>query len=300
MNPSFLFMLIVPLIWAINFVFGKMLIQMLPPFTISAIRFTIAGLIFVIWILATKKKLPRGDKKFYFNLLLVTLTGIVFYNSILYFGLRYTSTVNGTIINSFNPIPTILLAVIILKEKINWSNISGAFLSILGVFLIMSSGSLSTISKLSIGDIIILLNTFVWALFSVLGKKVMKVMSPLESVAFTTLMGLPFLWLFSSLELHAKPIPSLPGSAIAMLVFLGIFASFLAFIWWYRGIQDFGASGAAIFYNLIPLYVLIISSVILKEPVYSYQLIGGGLIIAGVLLSTLYGAGVQKGKSQSA
>lgn len=273
--------------------------QMLPPFTIGAIRFTIAGLIFVIWILAKKKKLPRGDKNFYFTLLLVSLTGIVFYNSILYLGLRYTSVINGTIINSFNPIPTILLAVIILKEKINWSNISGALLSIVGVFLIMSSGSLTTISKFSIGDIIILLNTFVWALFSVLGKKVMKVMSPLETIAFTTLMGLPFLWVISSLELHANQVNSLPGSAIAMLVFLGIFASFLAFIWWYKGIQDFGASGAAIFYNLIPLYVLIISSVFLKEPIYSYQIIGGGLIIAGVLLSTLYGAGVKNQQSQS-
>lgn len=274
--------------------------QMLPPFTIGAIRFTIAGLIFVIWILAKKKKLPRGDKNFYFTLLLVSLTGIVFYNSILYLGLRYTSVINGTIINSFNPIPTILLAVIILKEKINWSNISGALLSIVGVFLIMSSGSLTTISKFSMGDIIILLNTFVWALFSVLGKKVMKVMSPLETIAFTTLMGLPFLWVISSLELHANQVNSLPGSAIAMLVFLGIFASFLAFIWWYKGIQDFGASGAAIFYNLIPLYVLIISSVFLKEPIYSYQIIGGGLIIAGVLLSTLYGAGVKNQQSQSA
>lgn len=274
--------------------------QMLPPFTIGAIRFTIAGLIFVIWILAKKKKLPRGDKNFYFTLLLVSLTGIVFYNSILYLGLRYTSVINGTIINSFNPIPTILLAVIILKEKINWSNISGAILSIVGVFLIMSSGSLTTISKFSMGDIIILLNTFVWALFSVLGKKVMKVMSPLETVAFTTLMGLPFLWIISSFELHANQVNSLPGSAIAMLVFLGIFASFLAFIWWYKGVQDFGASGAAIFYNLIPLYVLIISSVFLKEPIYSYQIIGGGLIIAGVLLSTLYGTGVKNQQSQSA
>jgi drug/metabolite transporter (DMT)-like permease len=287
MNWSFLIMLLVPLIWSINFIFGKMLISMLPPFTIGAIRFTIAGLLFLVWIWIKKKKLPRGDWHLYLNLLIVSLTGIVAFNSILYIGLRYTSVVNGTIINSFNPIPTFILAIVILKEKISWPKITGALLSIMGVFLIMSSGNLTMINKFSTGDIIILLNTFIWALFSVMGKKVMNLLSPLETIAFTTLMGLPFLWLASFIEIHVYQVQSLSWSAVAMLVFLGIFASFLAFVWWYKGIQDFGASGAAIFYNLIPLYALIISRFLLGEPIYSFQIFGGLLIIGGVVLSSL-------------
>jgi drug/metabolite transporter (DMT)-like permease len=115
----------------------------------------------------------------------------------------------------------------------------------------------------------------------------MKVLSPMESIAFTTVMGMPFLWVISAFEIHVNHVTSLPWSAVFLLVFLGIFASVLAFIWWYRGIRDFGASGAATFYNLIPLYSVIISSLFLGEAVYSYHIIGGLLIIGGILMSSL-------------
>jgi drug/metabolite transporter (DMT)-like permease len=287
MKRSFILMLIVPFLWALNFVFGKMLVGILPPFAIAAGRFTVAGIIFGLWIIICRKRLPQTDMPFLLNLVMISLTGVVAFNGILYVGLQYTTVANSTIVNSFNPIPTMLLAALILKEKVTGAQYGGALLSIIGVFIIISAGNVSSLAKFNIGDIIIFLNTFVWALFSVLGKKAMKVLSPLESIAFTTVMGLPFLWLLTAWEVHAYQVTSLPWSAVGLLVFLGIFASVLAFVWWYQGIRDFGASGAAIFYNLIPLYTLIISGLYLRETIYAYHIIGGLLIIAGILVSSL-------------
>lgn len=287
MKRSFILMLIVPFLWALNFVFGKVLVGVLPPFTIAGGRFTVAGIIFGLWIIIGRKKLPRTDLPFILNLVLISLTSVVAFNGILYVGLKYTTVANGTIVNSFNPIATMLLAALILKEKVTGPQCAGAILSIIGVFIIISAGNPGSLAKFNIGDMIIFLNTFIWALFSVLGKKAMQVLSPLETIAFTTLMGLPLLWLASAWEVHVYHVSSLPWSAVGLLVFLGIFASVLAFVWWYQGIRDFGASGAATFYNLIPLYSLIISSLYLGESVYAYHIIGGLLIIVGILVSSL-------------
>ncbi len=286
MKRSFILMLIVPFLWALNFVFGKVLVGMLPPFTIAGGRFTVAGIIFGLWILFRKKRLPQTDFKFILTLFLISLTSVVTFNGVLYVGLKYTTVVNGTIVNSFNPIPTMLLAFIILKEKVNWKQVMGAIISIFGVGVIVSGGNINSLSSFNYGDIIIFLNTFVWALFSVLGKKVMKVMSPLETIAFSTCMGLPLLWLICGVELHYHPVESLSLTAIFLVIFLGIFASVLAFVWWYQGIRDFGASGASAFYNLIPLYSLLLSVIFLGEELHIYHALGCLLIIGGVIISS--------------
>ena len=61
MKRSFILMLIVPFLWALNFVFGKVLVDLLPPYTIAGGRFTVAGIIFGLWILLRKKRLPQTD-----------------------------------------------------------------------------------------------------------------------------------------------------------------------------------------------------------------------------------------------
>lgn len=283
---SFFLMLLVPFIWSLNSFIGKVLIETLPPFTISGARFTVAGVIFVLWIILTRKKLPRANFSFYRDLFILSVSGIFAFNSIYYIGLKYTSIVNASIINAFNPIPIIILSAIFLKEKVTWQQYLGALLSIVGVVFIVSSGNLNLFS-FNLGDILILIDTFIWAIFSIVGKKVMQLITPLETVAFSTLMALPLLWLVSTIELNVYQVNKLDSSSIAAIVFLGIFASCLAFVWWYKGIDDFGASGSAVFYNLIPVYSLLLIRFYYNEPVYLYQIAGGLLTIVGVLISSL-------------
>ncbi|MEN6326776.1 MAG: DMT family transporter [Syntrophomonas sp.] len=300
MKRSLLIMLIVPFFWALNFVFSKYLIGFLPPFSITGGRFTVAGILFMLWIILKKKRLPEGDPSLYLYLFVIGFSGVFAFNSILYIGLQHTSVVNATLINAFNPVATIILAVLILREKVSGPQYAGAALSIIGVFFIMSSGRLNFINRVNLGDIIIFGNTFVWAFYSVIGKKVMGKLQPLETIAFSTLMALPFLWLATAIEVHVYQVSSLPWTAVFLLLFLGIFASMLANIWWYEGIKDLGASGAASFYNLIPLYSLLISWLYLNESIYSYQIIGGLMIIGGVLLSSLaLSNGIPAVKSES-
>lgn len=297
MNSSYALLLGVPLIWGLNFVFGKALSSSLPPFTIAAGRFSVAALVFGIWLLAKKKALPPPATRL--PLLLVGLTGVFVFNSILYLGLRYTTAVNGTLINAFNPMVTIFLAAVLLKEKTNWQQYGGAALSLLGVALIVSKGALHGLAgfNLNPGDVIIFFNTFNWAFFSTYGKKVMEILSPVDTIAYSTVAGFPFLAVATALEWRHYGVPTFSPTSILILVFLGLFASVLAFIWWYTGIQRLGAARAANFYNLIPVYAMVISAIFLGEHIYVYQVGGGVLILLGIALSS---SGTRKGTQTTA
>lgn len=286
MASSYALLLAVPLVWGLNFVFGRALAASLPPFTIAAGRFSIAALVFGAWLLLKKKSLPPPETRL--PLLLVGLSGVFAFNSILYLGLRYTTAVNGTLINSFNPMVTVFLASQLLKEKTNWRQYGGAALSLLGVALIVTKGSLRGATHLSfnLGDVIIFFNTFTWAFFSTYGKKVMETLSPVDTIAYSTVAGFPFLLAASLLELWRYGLPAFSWGDILALVFLGLFASVLAFIWWYTGIQRLGAARAANFYNLIPVYSIVISAIFLGERIFIYHLAGGALILLGIALSS--------------
>lgn len=80
MKQSFFLMLLVPFLWGLNFIFGKILIATLPLFTIATGRFTVAGLLFMVWIFITKKKVLLYNTRFYLSLLAISLSGVVVFN----------------------------------------------------------------------------------------------------------------------------------------------------------------------------------------------------------------------------
>lgn len=276
----------VAFIWGLNSVFGKALVGYLPPFAIAAGRFSIAGLILFSWLIYKGKSLPpRGTR---FPLFLLGLAGVFAFNSLLYTGLQYTSAINGGLINSFTPIVTMFLAALVLKEKVTWRQAAGAVLSLLGVALIVCCGSLQVIASLSFnrGDLIIIASTFVWAFYTIYSKKIMAVISPMDTIAYSALAGLPFLWAVSLWELRDFNLPSPSWFMVLSFLFLGVFASVMAFLWWNTGIQRLGAARGAIFLNLIPVFSVISSSIFLGERLHSHQAAGGALILLGVLLSS--------------
>ncbi|MEW5898939.1 MAG: DMT family transporter [Bacillota bacterium] len=282
----YLVLLAVPLIWSLNFILGKVLIDSLPPFTITASRFTVGGAFLGLWLLWKRKRLPPAAVRF--PLLILGLSGIFLFNSVLYAGLRYTTAVNATLINSFSPVIMVFLSGWLLKERVSWRQFGGAFLSLAGIALIVSHGKWQNLAALTLnlGDVLVFTAAVIWSFFSIYSKKVMQVLSPVETVAYSTLTGLPFLWVASWWESHGLPAPVLfTWPVLASLIYLGIFASVLAFFWWYTGIRHLGAARAANFYNLIPVYAMLLAVVFLRENVFFYQAAGGILVIGGVFLS---------------
>ncbi|WP_347489230.1 DMT family transporter [Desulfoscipio sp. XC116] len=282
----YIYLTVVPLIWAGNFIVGKVLIGVLPPFSISAGRFIVGALILGLLLLNLKDR-TKLDGILKIKILILGLTGVFAFNSLLYIGLKYTTAINATLINSFSPIVTIYCSWLFLKENIGYKQILGSFFAILGIIIIQSQGSPAVLYNLdfNIGDLIIFLNTFIWAIFTILGKNVMYSLSPMETTTYSTLAGLPFLFLASGWEISHTDI-ALSWPIAAGILYLGVFATVLAFIWYYKGIQMVGVAKSANFYNLIPVYSIFLAVFFLQEQITPYHITGGFCVMLGIVLSS--------------
>ena len=277
-------MLVVPLIWSSNFVIGRVLVQHLPPFTITTARFGTA-LIILLAILKYKGLLKFPGRKNIIPLALLGLTGIFGFNTILYIALKYTTAVNSTIINSFNPVVVAVLSALWLKENPGLKQMLGLFLSFLGIVVIATRGSWDILLSLSFnpGDILVFLNTIVWAFYTVMGRKLMSSMSPLEMTAFANLAGVLFLMPAMLYEWRGG-MPAVTPGQLLVLLYLAVFASVLGFLWWNKGVSEIGPARAAAFYNLIPVYAAVLAYFLLDERLYIYHLAGGIMVLTGVYL----------------
>jgi len=274
--------------WAGTIVFSKNIIESLPPFTLSLGRFSTALIVLLPWMLKKGSFSALKDRQLLVRLVLLGFFGVFLFNSFLYMGLRHTSAINATLINSLNPVLVALLSVVWLKDKITHRQIIGLIISVSGILWIESHGKLNNIVNIQFnpGDVFILIAAFFWAYYSNLAKLVMQKIPAMEAAALALFTGVIFLIPVSIVELHFTSSIDLGWETIITVLYLGIFSSFVALYFWFYGIDKLGGARAANYYNLIPFFGIIMAVIFLGEKVYPFQLVGGALILAGVYYSS--------------
>ncbi|MCF8029453.1 MAG: DMT family transporter [Desulfohalobiaceae bacterium] len=285
----YMLVVLAPLIWSTNFVLGKVLIKDLSPFVISACRFGVASVLLtcLLWF---KEGFSLPSPSTWPYIVIAGLTGVFGFNTLIYLGLWYTTSINTSIINAFNPVLVGILAIVWLKESLDWKRFGAFFVSILGVFLITIHGSWKILMSLQFnpGDLIIFANTFVWAVYSISGKKMMQELSVLAATTYANWVGILFLVPTAIFTWQSDGSPFLNFHIWGGLVYLGVFASFIAFLSWYYAIDKLGPTVAANFYNLIPVFVSILAIVFLGERIHLYHIIGTLLVLLGIYLGSGY------------
>jgi drug/metabolite transporter (DMT)-like permease len=274
----------VAFIWSSNFVISKYIISTVPPFTLNLGRFVVAAIILLPWFITNSKVKILEDKQLFRQVMLMALTGVCLFNSLIYLGLQYTTAINSVLINSFNPLVMVLLSVFWLKEKETWQRLVGLGISLIGVILIAVKGDINNLLLLNfnLGDLLVILATFVWAIYSITGKVVMAKISPMETVALATFFGTIMLIPFSVWEFYMTPDISLGWEFWVVIFYLGVFPSIVAHFLWLYCIGKAGISTAANFYNLIPVFGAFLAIIFLKEKLFLYQLGGGALVLLGI------------------
>ncbi len=273
--------------WGVGFPISKIGIHYIPPFTFAFIRFFITSALFMAIIIKSQHNILRNLKDHFIGLSVMGLSGITIYNFFYLYSLKYTLASNSVLIAAFNPIITTVIASIFLKEEINIYMWLGIFVSLCGVMIIISHGSVSVIEHLSfnIGDLFMLIATFLWAIYSVSGKKVINSIGHSQSVALSTLLGTIYLIPFVIMEDSIKNIALYPLVAWGSIAYMAILATFFAYSIWYKGVEKFGASKTSIFVNLVPVFGVLASSFMLHERVHAIIILGGILVIIGVLIT---------------
>jgi drug/metabolite transporter (DMT)-like permease len=271
------------LTWATNMVLGRWLRDDIGPLTLAAARFLIASLFFA----ALLRRRPAEERRLgrdRWLLLGMALSGVAVFTPTLYLGLRFTTAVNATLINGFGPLITGLLAAVLIREPMSTRQLTGAIVGLAGVIVLISGGSLAFWQAVrgNVGDLIVLGAVALWGLYSVLGHQVMRHRSALSATALSVFLGLLPLLLAAAWEVRTFPV-SAHSQLILAVLYIGIAPAVIGFLSWNAGIRRLGASGAMVFYNMLPLYGALLGYLFLGESIGSAHLLGGALIIGGGL-----------------
>lgn len=287
--PPYVLLLLATLLWGGNFVIGRAVSGDIPPLTLAFLRWCVAFIVFFPIAYSSLKREWRMLKANWPIVLILALTGVAAFNTLVYIGLHYTTSINASLMNSSTPIMIYILSFIFLKEKLSTFQILGTALSLSGVLFIISGGSFVSLLDFSFnkGDLIVVVAVFCWSIYSLLVKQYAGRLPGQSTFIVTILIGalmlLPF-YIHETLTLAESV--HWEWTTIAAILYVGVFASIVAFLSWNRGVVLLGANKASIYLNFIPVFASIFAVIFLDEQLHAFQIIGGLAVVAGVLLSS--------------
>lgn len=277
--------------WSLNFIIAKVVVDVIPPITIAFFRWGLPALLFLYYSWSDIKANRYVYRKHWFLLLLLGCTGYSLSAITVYEAVQFTSTINTSFINAFNPVLIALTGFLLYRYPVTRGQIAGFLLSLIGVIWILFKGNLILIRDLqaNIGDIIMIINITVWSMYTVLFKQYSPLFPPSSSFAMMmtagTLVSLP-LMVIENVTIGTAWVNQIEFRHVMGIICLCLFPSVLAYRFWNMALGKIAANKVAVFQYLIPVYTVIISLLFLDEQLQQFQIIGGLLIFIGVLLVT--------------
>jgi drug/metabolite transporter (DMT)-like permease len=280
------------LLWAGNAIAGRVLVGSISPITLSAVRWGLAALLLLPlgWrILKPSSALWQNKSRF----LILGLLGVGSYNVLLYLALQTSTAINVTLIGASMPIWMLLIGAAFYQVRPTLLQLLGAVVSLVGVTVVLTRGEPASLLSMEVvmGDLLIMLATILWAFYSWMisrpGESTERQWPWAEFLMAQVLIG--FLWtmLFEGAEIatgHA--FIDLNYWTGALILFVAIGPSLIAYRCWGLGVNGAGPTVAAFFANLIPLFTALLSAAILGDPPQLFHGLAFVLIVVGILVSS--------------
>ena len=283
-NPYFS-LLMVSLIWGINFSIVKHGVMIIGPLSFSFIRFTVSSLIMIL-ILWRIEGNPFIKKKDIWYFIFLGALGFGVYQPLWSYGLRLTLASHSAILLSISPIIVVLIAFFKKEEYIEWYNFFGIGVGFVGVTFLISQGKTSLSSpNILLGDILTLLAAICWGLYSYFGKKMLRTYSPLKTSCWSIICGTFIMFPVSYVEINNLDFSDITLSVYLSMGYAIFLSALLAYIIWMNGIKKIGASRTSAFQYVTQIFGLIGARIFFKEPFGYRFLIGMVLVTFGVWLS---------------
>ena len=287
-NLAYLILILTTIFWSGNFIVGKAAsMYQIPPFSLNFYRWFFAGLILLPF---TYKELIKKKKYIINNLgyfIVLGITSITIFNSIVYYSLYYTQVISGILMISTIPVWIIFISSILKIEKTNIFQIIGVILSLTGVIFIITKADLNLIKNLDFnkGDLSMVIAMFSWAIYSALLKSKKYEISQVSLLEVVIICGLFFLIPIYFIEMNMGNLIILGKPFYLILAYVVIFPGLASFFFWIKGISIIGANRAGIFLHLMPIMGAIMAMLIFNERFMFYHILGAIFIIAGITLS---------------
>ena len=287
-DQPYILLTLTSLFWAGNAIVGRAVVGRIPPVALAELRWIAAFLIVLPFAWRDLSRDLPVIRRHFGLLTILAFTGITAFNTLLYWSLERTTAINATLMQSSAPLMIGLFSFLLYRDALTRLQIAGIAVSLFGVAAIVSGGDPSRLFALSLnaGDLVIVFALALYALYSALLRR-RPGMAQLSFLAFTMGWGAVLLLPAFLVELAtgARFAP-LDAPMIGALVYVSIFPSLLAYLFFNRGVELIGANRAGPFFHLIPLFGVVLAVLFLGERPGMHHAVGILLILCGVMVAS--------------
>lgn len=287
-NLAYLLLFLTTLFWSGNFIVGKAAsMYAIPPFSLNFYRWLFAWLIllpFTFKEIIKKKDYILSNSGFF---IILGITSITIFNSIVYYSLYFTQVISGVLMISTIPVMIIFISSLLKIEKTNIFQIFGVILSLTGVIFIVTKADIEILITLNFnkGDLTMVVAMFSWATYSVLLKKKKYELTQISLLQIVITFGLIFLVPIYFIEMSMGYLIKLGQPFYLTLTYVVLFPGLASFFFWIKGISIIGANRSGIFLHLMPIFGAIMAMIIFDEKFMFYHFLGAIFIFMGIILS---------------
>ena len=286
---AYLMLTLCAFFWSGNFIVGKFAtLYEVPPLTLNFFRWLI---VWIILIPFTAKDIfinIKIIKEKFGSILLMSITSISIFNSVVYYSLNFTQVLNGALMISTIPVLIIFISFIFRVEKINLNQVLGLILSITGVVIIITQFEFSRLIHLDLnkGDLWLLVAMLSWAIYSTMLKTHKTGLNYLTFISVIVTLGLIFLFPQFLFEFNNQELIKFNFAFILIISYVVLFAGLGAYIFWNKAVLIVGPSRAGIFLHLMPVFSSFMAIFLLNEKFMNFHVFGAIAIILGIYLSS--------------
>lgn len=292
LNLGYVFLVFSLLLWSGNTIVGRWAADVdIPPIGLNFWRWVVALCIFLpfTWrkVLRSRAVILRRWR----YLAGFGLVSIACFNTFYYFGLQYTTAVQGSLIQSILPVLVLLLGAVLLREGISARQIGGVILSIGGAATIVLRGDFSVLQtlRLNIGDLWCLLAVSVWAIQTFILRWRPAELDITTFMTVVIAIGVTITAPFAAWEwASGRPMP-VTQTSVVLILYVAVFASVIASSMYNEGAYRIGGATAGYFGNLFPVFSAVLAVVILGESLALFHFAGGAMVLGGIYLATMTG-----------
>ena len=276
-------------IWGGMYVVSKVVLEVIPPFTLLTISLIMGALTLGIVIYFRNRRANKPlsiTKQSFWSSFLVGVVGYGISLGFQFVGTKLSTASNGSLVTSATPAFVLLFAPFLLGEKNTTKRVIALVVSTLGVLAVIDPRNAELSPSLFWGNMSLLAAALTWALYSVLVRKVSKSQDILTSSTIMLLGGVPSSIAFSIWEINTQGVGEITPGIIGGLLFLGIISTAIAMFLWNYSFAELPAAVASLTFFAQPVVGTLLGWFFLSEVITPLFLIGGLLIGSGIVIAS--------------
>lgn len=281
---AYLYLILVAALWGTQSPLLKILSGDVSPSLLNLLRFSMAGLALLPFVLRRRIKIEKNDL---LGISFLGLVGIFLYSIINIVGIRLSTAINNVVLINSWPLMLALAAFLLGREKVTAKSLAGVAIGFAGVVVVMINGvgieSLMR-SEYFAGNLLILLSALCFMAYSMFSKAYIGKYGGLAVTFYAVAAGAAALFASSIASQDILGLASLGTGSFLLLLWIAVPTTALAWVIWFTGVGKIGAVRTGSFFLLTPVFGIIYSSALLGEQVTLFTVVGTALILLGIRL----------------